>query len=380
VTGGSIRVGRLAGIPIGVQPLWLVIVALITWSLGAVYYPEQVEGIAPGAAYALGFVSAMLLFASIVAHELGHAIVARRHGVEIEQIDLWLLGGVARLSGSPRHARDELAYAVAGPAVTLGVIAVFAFAAALSTGAPEELRAVVEYQLAVNVLILVFNLLPAFPLDGGRVLRALLWQRGGDMTRATATAAMIGRGFGYGLIGIGLLAAVQGVPSGLWFALIGIFLIFAGRAEESHQRVKAALRGATARDLMASPAVTISAQATAEDAAHRFAQHHFRAFPVVDPGGVRGVLTIDRVEAIPASGRAAVRVEEIMDSDPELFVDEQADVAELLDRPAFQRVGRAIVRADRDEVGILSVTEVERAVRAERLLRPAGSPEAAPTR
>jgi Zn-dependent protease len=364
VGGTTIRVGRLAGIPIGIHPLWVLIVALITWSLGAVYYPDQVDGIAPGVSYALGFASALLLFASILLHELGHAIVARRHGVEIEEIDLWLLGGVAKLSGMPRHATDELRYAIAGPAVTVGVIALFAIAAAITTNAPEELRAVVEYQLAVNVLILLFNLLPAFPLDGGRVLRALLWQRSGDIGRATATAATIGRSFGYGLIGLGLLAVVAGLPTGLWFALIGFFLILAARAEETHQRVKSALGGAEARELMAFPAVTISADATAEDAARRFADHRYRAFPVVDGDRVRGVLTIDRMEAIPAPQRTTMRVRDMIDDDRQLFIDEHTDVAELLDRPAFQRVGRAVVLPRPGGVGILSLTEVERAVRA----------------
>ena len=365
---GSVRVGRLAGIPIGIHPLWILIVALITWSLGAVYYPDQVEGIAPGASYALGLASALLLFASILLHELGHAIVARRHGVEIEEIDLWLLGGVAKLSGMPRHAADELRYAIAGPAVTVGVIALFALAAALTTDASEALRAVVEYQLAVNILILLFNLLPAFPLDGGRVLRALLWQRSGDIGRATATAAMIGRGFGYAFIALGLVALVQGLPSGLWFAVVGFFLILAGRAEEAHQQVKSALRGAKARELMAFPAVTISADATLEDAARRFAEHRYRAFPMIDRDRVRGVVTIDRLEAIPAAQRAAVRVREITDTDPGLFIDEHTDVAELLDRPSFQRVGRAVVLPQGGGVGILSLTEVERAVRARRLV------------
>jgi Zn-dependent protease/predicted transcriptional regulator len=370
---GSIRVGRLAGIPIGIHPLWLLIVALITWSLGAVYYPDEVDGIAPGFSYALGFVSAMLLFASILLHELGHAVIARRHGVEIEEIDLWLLGGVAKLSGSPRHATDELRYAIAGPAVTVGVIVLFAIGAAMTANAPDALRAVIQYQLAVNFLILLFNLLPGFPLDGGRVLRALLWQRTGDLTRATATAAMIGRGFGYGLIGLGLLAAVQGLPSGLWFALIGFFLILAGRAEESHQRVKSALGGEEARQLMAFPAVTVPDDITVEEVANRFAEHRFTAFPVVDRERVRGVVTLDRVEAIPAAQRPAVRVRDITDGDPQLFINEHTNVAELLDRPAFQRTGRAVVLAERGGVGILSLTEVERAVRAQRLLSGNGS-------
>jgi CBS domain-containing protein len=248
--------------------------------------------------------------------------------------------------------------------VTVGVITLFAIATAISTDAPEELRAVIEYQLAVNILILLFNLLPAFPLDGGRVLRALLWRRSDDMARATATAVTIGRGFGYGLIGLGLLAVAAGLPTGLWFALIGFFLILAARAEETHQRVKSALGGAEARELMAFPAVTISADATAEDAARRFADHRYRAFPVVDGDRVRGVLTIDRMEAIPAPQRTTMRVRDMIDDDPQLFIDEHTDVAELLDRPAFQRVGRAVVLPRPGGVGILSLTEVERAVRA----------------
>src|SRR5665213_580376 len=156
--GRSIRIARIAGIPVGVSPWWLVIVALITWSLGASYFPEVVHDIAPGASYALGLASALLLFASILAHEFGHAIVARRHGIEVEEIDLWLLGGVARMSGRPKTAGDELRFALAGPAVTAVVAALFgALALALPASTPAALRAVVGYQAEINLLILGFN-------------------------------------------------------------------------------------------------------------------------------------------------------------------------------------------------------------------------------
>ncbi|MGZ6568705.1 MAG: M50 family metallopeptidase, partial [Solirubrobacteraceae bacterium] len=149
--GRSIRVARIAGIPVGVSPLWLIIVALITWSLGAGYYPGEVHGITAPESYALGLASALLLFASILAHEFGHALVARRRGVEIEEIDLWLLGGVARMSGRPRSASDELRFALAGPAVTAVVAAVFgALALGLPGSTPAALRAVIRYQAEVN--------------------------------------------------------------------------------------------------------------------------------------------------------------------------------------------------------------------------------------
>ncbi len=196
--GRSIRVARIAGIPVGISPLWLIIVALITWSLGAGYYPGQVHGIAPLASYALGLASALLLFASILAHEFGHALVARRRGVEIEEIDLWLLGGVARMRGRPQNPRDELSFALAGPAVTAVIAAIFGgLALALPTSAPAALRALVGYQAEINVIILGLNLVPAFPLDGGRAARALLWRRSGNIAAATNTAAGLGRAFGF---------------------------------------------------------------------------------------------------------------------------------------------------------------------------------------
>lgn len=156
------------GIPIGVNPLWLLIVALITWSLGASYYPDQVSWISPATAYGLGLASALLLFASIVLHELGHALVARWRGVSIKGIDLWLLGGVAKLRGSPHDPGDELRYATAGPAVTAGVALVFGvMALVMPDTTPDAPRALIDYQLYVNVAMLAFNLLPASPLDGG---------------------------------------------------------------------------------------------------------------------------------------------------------------------------------------------------------------------
>jgi Zn-dependent protease/CBS domain-containing protein len=366
VSRGSIRIGRLAGIPIGVQPLWVVIVALITWSLGAAYYPEQVPGIAPGLSYALGLLSALLLFASILLHELGHAIVARRRGVAIEEIDLWLLGGVSRMKGYPKTAGDELRFAIAGPAVTLVIAAAFgALALALPSSTPAALRAVVDYQVLINGAILVFNLLPAFPLDGGRVARALIWGRIGDLSRATATAAKIGRGFGYGMIGLGLLATAGGAFGGIWLALVGIFVVFAAKAEEGGLRVRTAFAGREAGRFMSFPAVTVRAGATVEEAVEDlFVRYRYSAFPVLDGGRPVGLVDLHAVERVPAHRRSIVTVGEVAVLDPDLVVDEHQDVAELLERPAFQRVGRAVVLTQGRDVGILSITDVNRALRA----------------
>lgn len=362
----SIRVGRLAGIPIGVQPLWLAIVALITWTLGAVYYPDEVAGIAPAAAYALGLLSALLLFASILLHELGHAIVARRHGVEIEEIDLWLLGGVARMSGYPKRAPDELRFALAGPAVTLAIALLFwALAAALPSSGPDWLRAVVDYQAAINTAILVFNLLPAFPLDGGRVARALLWWRRGDISSATATAAAIGRGLGVGMIGLGVFGFAAGAFGGLWFALIGFFVIAAAKAEENGLRVRVALTGRSAGRLMTYPALTIPAGTSVGAAVEEFfvgARHP--AFPVVDGGRLVGMVDAAAIERVAPRSRASTTIGEIAFDDPSLVVREDQDVAELLERPSFARVGRAVVLTAEGGIGLLSISDVNRMLRA----------------
>lgn len=370
----SIRVARIAGIPLGVHPLWLVIVALISWSLAVGWYPERVDGIAPGAAWALGLLSALLLFASIVAHEYGHALVARSRGVEVEEIDLWLLGGVARISGRPRQAADELAYALAGPAVTLAVAVLFGLlAAALAGMDAPALEALLAYQAFVNAVILVFNMLPAFPLDGGRVLHALLWRRSGDVLAATRSAAAVGRAFGFAMIGLGVLGVLSGAFGLLWFGVIGLFIVSAAKAESLHAEVEDAFTGVRAAELMSRPAICIPGAITLNEALARIAPHPHPAFPVVEGELVTGMLSLAAIERTPAPARATTLARDLADDDPALRVDPDADVATLLAVPAFLRVMRAaVVDADGRALGVLSVTDVQRALETRRLLEESG--------
>ena len=368
--GGDLKIGRLAGIPISIHPLWLVIVALITWSLGSTYYPDQVSGIAPLAAYALGLVSSLLLFASILLHELGHAVVARRYGVEIEGIELWLLGGVAKMKGAAHQASEELRFALAGPAVTVVIASVFWLAtAAMPASTPDAVTALLAYQALINTAILVFNMLPAFPLDGGRVLRGILWQRTGDFERATTRAARVGRGFGFGMVGLGVLGVFAGAPGLLWLSLIGLFLIFAGKAEESAVALQSTFKGLGLRRVMAVPAATLDADTLVANALRdSFAPLGYHAFPVVDGQVPVGILDIDQVEALPAKERVTTRVGDLADRDPSVFVDDDVTIDQLLANPAFRRHRRAVVRGKDGEIGLLSATAIERAVRARRML------------
>ncbi len=368
--GRSIRIARIAGIPVGISPLWLVIVALITWSLGSGYYPDQVHGISRLASYALGLASALLLFASILAHEFGHAVVARRRGVGIEEIDLWLLGGVARMTSQPKSAEDELSFALAGPAVTAVVAAAFgALTLLLGRAETTAMGALVRYQAEINLLILGFNLLPAFPLDGGRVARALMWRRSGDLSAATETAAALGRGLGYLLVGLGVLTAFNGAPGGLWFAVIGFFLIAAAGAERVHAQVTTMFSGVPVGSLMSTPASLIPSRSTLDEAAGRFAEARFTAFPVTDSAGrAVGMLRIDQLERLPLPRRGGLTVADVMNRDPKLRVTAQTDVSELLDQPEFVEFGRAVViDASGHPLGVISRTDIDRTVRARNL-------------
>jgi Zn-dependent protease/predicted transcriptional regulator len=370
MTGRSFRIARIAGIPVGVSPLWLIVVALITWSLGAGYYPGEVPEITPLASYALGLASALLLFASILAHEFGHALVARRRGMKIEEIDLWLLGGMARISGQPKTAGDELRFALAGPAVTAVVAALFgALAVALPGSAPAALRALVGYQVQINLLILGFNLVPAFPLDGGRIARALMWRNSGDIVAATNRAAGLGRAFGYLLIGAGMLLAFGGAPGGLWLAVIGVFLVFAASAERRQEQLVTRFTGIRAEELMSHPAISLPSEWTLTQAHEYFARYRYTAFPVIDNiGRAVGMLSVDHLSRTLRARWDTTSVGQRADHDPALLVGEQEDVGQLLEEAAFARVGRAAVIDDEGRpVGVLSLTDIERAIRASRL-------------
>jgi CBS domain-containing protein len=242
----------------------------------------------------------------------------------------------------------------------------------------------IAYQAIINTAILVFNLIPAFPLDGGRVARALIWRRTRDLARATSLAAAIGRGFGYAMIGLGLLGASAGALGGLWLAVVGLFVVLAAKGEETGVRIRGAFAGREAGRFMSFPAVTIPADASVEDAVEGFfVQYRYSAFPVTDQGRLVGLVDMDAIAQVPGERRASTAVGAIATHDPDVFIDEHQDIAELLQRPAFQRVGRAVVLTGRG-AGILSITDVQRALRAfdlrsdQGLNNPVGGPRHVP--
>jgi Zn-dependent protease len=239
----TFRIGRVGGIEIGIHWSWLLVVALIIWSLSQGVFPYTNPGLSDGAYLAMAVVAALGFFASILLHELGHAIQARRDGIVIDRITLWVFGGVALLRGKLPSAGTELRTAVAGPAMSL-VLGLLFVVGALVLRLPASVDGVLFWLGQMNLSLLVFNLLPALPLDGGRILRALLWARRGDFASATRTAATLGRGIGQLMIAGGLLLVMfVGDYGGLWLAFIGWFVLAAAEAELQAAVAREALAG-----------------------------------------------------------------------------------------------------------------------------------------
>lgn len=249
----AVRIFEVFGFQIKVDPSWLLIAALVVWTLSASYFPAQVPGLRPGDYLALGVVAAVAFFGGLILHELAHSLVARRFGLRVGGITLFIFGGVAELDEEPASARSEFWIAIAGPTMSLALAAScwLAHVTLEATDVSAPVQAVLGYLALINLILAVFNLLPAFPLDGGRVLRAALWQRSGDIVAATRQASMISEFLAYGLMTFGLLALFSGnTAGGLWQVLIAFFLLSAARAAYQQLVMKTALGKRTVGSMM----------------------------------------------------------------------------------------------------------------------------------
>jgi Zn-dependent protease/CBS domain-containing protein len=356
----TITLGRVAGVPIGINWTWLAAFGLFVWSLAGVEFPAALPGRSNAAYAAMGLVAATLFFGSLILHELGHAVQAAREGVRIEGITLWLFGGVAKIAGDFPSAGAEFRIAVAGPLVTLVLGIAFLTAAAPTAGVVREVLLWLGY---INVTLLVFNLIPAMPLDGGRALRAWLWARSGNRTAATHTATRVGSWLAIGMIVLGLADAFAGQYGGIWLALIGWFILEAGRAEDRYITTHDALAGATVGALMTADPITIRPDmslAAFAQSVRGTARHS--AYPVVEDGTVIGLLSLSQLTHQPPSGWEHVSVAECMLTASQVpQFTSQTPVADALDQLA-QGAGRGLVLADGKLVGIVSISDIARAL------------------
>ena len=368
---GNISLGRIGGVEVRVNWSWLVVLALIVWTLADGVFPSQNPRLSRDTHLAMAFVAALLFFASILLHELGHAWAARREGLEVDGITLWLFGGVSQFKGGFPSAGAEFRIAIAGPLVSLVLGVVFVLIAI--AGLPSAVDGVAAWLGYINLALLVFNLIPALPLDGGRVLRAALWQSKGDLGWATRVGTDIGRVFGYLFIGLGVaMVIVQGSFSGAWLAFIGWFLLQAATAEARYIATEAALHGLRVRDLMVRDPVTVDGDLTVGQFMDEVARsRRFTTYPVVDGGRAIGLLAFGSVAALPRSEWDSRRVREAMlplERVPLLTEDETAiDALTALSSPTSNR---GLVVENGHLAGLLSITDLTRALELRRSLRP----------
>ena len=357
----SVELGRIAGIRIGAHWSLLVVFALIVWSLASAVFPDQNEGLSDGTYLAMAIVAALFFFASILLHELGHAFQAMREGMEIDGITLWLFGGVAQFRGTFPSAGAEFRIAIAGPIVSLLLGLFFVAIAGVTTMTPE-VDGVAAWLGYINLTLLIFNLLPALPLDGGRVLRAALWGARDNFDWATRVAGNVGRGFGFLFIAGGIaLFVFANSFSGAWLAFIGWFLLGAASAETRTLLVREALRGLRVRDLMVRDPTTVSQGASIGQFMDEVVlPNRYTTYPVVENGRAVGLLPFRCVAQIPRGEWDERTVRDCMLSRDDVPVlEEDEEIVDVLDELG-QGPGRGLVLDGDRLVGLLSISDLAR--------------------
>ncbi len=296
----TIPMGRVLGIPLELDYSWFLVFALLTWALAVGHYPAEFKGWTPSLYWIMGAVTAVMLFVSVVLHELGHSVVARRYKIPVRRITLFIFGGVSQIEAEAATAGADFRIAVAGPLVSLALAALFAVLAPVVAGV-SPLVALVRYLAYINVALALFNLIPGFPLDGGRGLRAIVWGLTGDFHRATRIAASVGRGFAFVFILVGVWQIFAGnFVGGLWIAFIGWFLESAAVAQTQQVVLQDVLEGHTVAEAMSRDLTTIPAGATLQQLVDRHVlTSGRRSFLVQGDQAVLGLLTLHHVVQIP---------------------------------------------------------------------------------
>lgn len=372
----TIRLGRIAGVDVGIHWTVGLIVVLAAWALGASALPELVEDQPPAAYAAAGILGAVGLMGSILAHELSHAAVAVRDGVRVERITLWMLGGVAELGGHARTPQSELRIAIAGPlmSVSIGISSMMLAVFTAGIGAPDLVPATLAWLSLVNLTLALFNMLPGAPLDGGRVLAALLWRRSGDEQLSRWRSARAGGVLGQLLVVAGLvLLAAFGRPDGLWLALIGWFVITSAKAEETHAEMTNAFSDLRVRDVMSTDLVTAEGRQRIADFVRDVVPvSHVGTFPLVDGAGEpTGLVTLRQIRRVPAERWASTTLGDI--ATPASAMTTAAPDDRLLDVLAGARSGDGrVLVVDRDGrlAGLVTPSDVTQAFERLSLVHP----------
>ncbi len=360
--GSSFSIGRIAGIRIGINYTWLLAFFLITWSLAQGFFPAEAPGLDVSVYWFISAIAALLLFGSVLVHELAHSLVARARGMPVEEITLFIFGGVSNISGEPKKAGDELVMAGVGPLTSLVLAAVFWLLWMAAGASRTALSAVLFYLATINLLLAVFNILPGFPLDGGRVLRSIIWGITGNVRRATDIAATVGQVFAWGFIAWGVYQLLTGqLLAGLWTAFIGWFLNSAADSSRRELAMRDVFRNVRISEVMEREPDAVSPETRVEELVHDvFLQRNRRAAPVCEAGSPVGIVTLSDVKGVPRQAWSATPVSEIMTRKPLYTVGLQDDLASALRLLAEHDLNQVMVVQDGSCVGLLRRSDVIR--------------------
>lgn len=313
----SITLFRLFGFAVKIDFTWLFLVVLVVWTLAKGVFPYYFAGLAPATYWWMGVVGAIGLFLSIVLHEFGHSLVARQFGIPIKEITLFIFGGVADMEEEPPSAKSEFVMAIAGPATSVALAIAFFLLYTFGTmgDGVSPFFGVIAYLAWLNILLAIFNMIPAFPLDGGRVLRSILWGWTQDLRWATRVASGTGTVLGLALSALGILAFFSGnVIGGVWWIMIGVFIVGASRISYKQVLVRKALEGETIRRFMQTNPVTVPQSTSISDLVNDFVyRYHYKMFPVTDDGTLLGCVTTRHLKQIPQEQWPQTAVAEIME-------------------------------------------------------------------
>lgn len=374
---GAIRLGRILGIPIGANYTWFIALWVLAWSLAVAYYPARFPGFPPSTYWTMGILSAILLFASVVIHELGHALAARRYGIRTRNIMLFMFGGVAQIAKDPPTPGAEVAVAAAGPLTSLALGGLFAGLHRLAVG--SALGAIIAYLAWVNAGLAGFNLIPGFPLDGGRMLRALIWRLTGSLERATLVASRTGQVVAITLIGIGVLRAFTGSAiGGLWLILLGWFMDTGAQGSYQQALLREALGKVRVGEIMTHEVHTVEPGLTIDQVvADYFLPYKHGGFPVVWGDRLLGIITLHDVRDVPRERRATRTVRDAMTPLGRLrTVRSTTSAYDAFVRMAQDGIGRLLVTdPDGTLLGILTRSDLLQVMRTRaELEEPSGEP------
>ncbi len=307
---GSWKVATIMGIPLRLHFSWFIVFGLITWSLSTRYFPRAAPDLPVAAYWIKGILAALLLFASVAFHELSHSYIAKKYHVSITSITLFIFGGVAQMKGEPPHPKAEFRIAIAGP-ISSFLLSAFFFLIAINTGGGP--KALFSYLAQINFILGAFNLIPGFPMDGGRILRAALWRRTKDFFYATQMASNFGQKIALFFLLFGLFLIFTGSPGGLWLSLIGWFLYMAAQSIQQQATLQEALSNIKVKNVMAGDIVTVNSSIPVDEAVNKyFLRYGYGGFPVMDDGKFLGIITLKEIKNVPREDWSKVKVSDVL--------------------------------------------------------------------